>query len=92
MTPFELKSFSDTNINFENTLTFDQKFNVYTYRNFYNGGGVSRDINNDGLQDIYFTANQKPNQLYLNKGDLTLRIFSNWYCWDQSMVNRCNNG
>ena len=68
---FELKSSLDTNINFENNLIFDQKFNVYTYRNFYNGGGVSiGDINNDGLADIYFTANQKQNELYINRGDL----------------------
>jgi len=53
---FELKSSSQTNIEFENNLIFDQDFNVYTYRNFYNGGGVSiGDINNDGLPDIYFT-------------------------------------
>lgn len=67
---FELKSSSQTNIEFENNLIFDQDFNVYTYRNFYNGGGVSiGDINNDGLPDIYFTSNQSKNLLYLNKGD-----------------------
>ncbi len=57
-------------VNFENILTFDQQFNIYTYRNFYNGGGVALgDINNDGLIDIYLTANQGPNRLYLNKGN-----------------------
>jgi hypothetical protein len=59
-----------TGVNFRNTLLFDQEFNIYTYRNFYNGGGVGLgDINNDGLIDIYFTANQGPNKLYLNKGN-----------------------
>jgi enediyne biosynthesis protein E4 len=57
-------------INFSNDLVFDSEFNIYTYRNFYNGGGVGiGDLNNDGLVDIYFTANMKPNQLYLNKGN-----------------------
>ena len=59
-----------TGVNFKNTLTFDQEFNIYTYRNFYNGGGVGLgDINNDGLIDIYFTSNQGSNKLYLNKGN-----------------------
>ena len=67
---FELKPSSETNIELENNFIFDQDFNVYTYRNFYNGGGVSiGDINNDGLADIYFTSNQSKNILYLNKGD-----------------------
>src|SRR5688572_24207884 len=61
---------SHTNIHFSNDLSYDAKFNVYTYRNFYNGGGVAiGDINNDGLQDIFFTANMGPNKLYLNKGN-----------------------
>ena len=60
-----------TNIHFSNDLSYDSKFNIYTYRNFYNGGGVALgDFNNDGLQDIFFSANMKPNQLYLNKGAL----------------------
>ena len=61
---------SNTHISFSNDLSYDHKFNVYTYRNFYNGGGVAiGDINNDGLPDIFFTANMLPNRLYLNKGN-----------------------
>ena len=59
-----------TGIDFVNQLDYDADFNIYTYRNFYNGGGVAiGDINNDDLPDIYFTANQKANKLYLNKGN-----------------------
>ena len=77
---FELKPSSETNIEFENNLIFDQDFNVYTYRNFYNGGGVSiGDINNDGLADIYFTSNQSKNILYLNKGDFKFQDITDIY-------------
>jgi hypothetical protein len=62
---------SETKIDFSNMLSYDAKFNIYTYRNFYNGGGVAiGDINNDGLPDIFFTANMTQNKLYLNKGNL----------------------
>jgi len=62
---------SDTHIEFTNTLDYTNDFNIYKYRNFYNGGGVGMaDVNNDGLLDIYLTANMQPNKLYLNKGQM----------------------
>src|SRR5579859_3361986 len=69
-TLFTLLDSKETNVDFANSLTFDSYFNIYTYRNFYNGGGVALgDINNDGLLDIYLSANQLPNKLFLNKGN-----------------------
>jgi len=59
-----------TGVTFSNDLTFHQDFNIYRYRNFYNGGGVAvGDVNNDGLPDLFFTANMKKNHLYLNQGN-----------------------
>ena len=69
-TIFELLSADKTRIDFENNLSYSDEFNIYKYRNFYNGGGVGLgDINNDGLLDVYLTANQLPNRLYINKGN-----------------------
>ena len=64
-------STSVTNITFENTLKDQKAFGILYYLYYYNGGGVAiGDINNDGLPDIYFTANSKGgNKLYLNKGN-----------------------
>lgn len=64
----------DSGILFQNTLTFTEQLNPYTYRNFYNGAGVAiGDINNDGLLDIYFAGNQVDNKLYLNQGNLVFK-------------------
>jgi enediyne biosynthesis protein E4 len=69
-TLFEKVAASHSGLYFRNDLAFDEKFNIFTYRNFYNGGGVALgDVNNDGLLDIYLTANLGENKLYINKGD-----------------------
>jgi len=66
---FSLVSQEESGITFSNNLKPTDKVNILDYLYFYNGGGVAiGDINNDGLQDIYFTGNQTNNKLYLNKG------------------------
>ncbi len=59
-----------TGIDFSNDIHDTKELNIFNYHNFYNGGGVAiGDINNDGLADIFFTANMGSNKLYLNKGN-----------------------
>ena len=62
---------STTNITFVNKLEKRPLFNILYYLYYYNGGGVATgDVNNDGLADVFFTANSKGNnKLYLNKGN-----------------------
>lgn len=69
---FTLLSPEQSGIQFTNQVEDGESFNILTYRNFYNGGGVAiGDINQDGLEDVYFTANMGPNRLFLNKGNWT---------------------
>lgn len=67
---FEQVSPKDSGIGFVNKVENTEDFNIFSYRNFYNGGGAAiGDVNNDGLSDIYFTSNMGDNKLYLNKGN-----------------------
>ena len=71
--PFEKLTTEYTGVNFSNNITpnLESSENLFDYDYFYNGSGVGiADINNDGLKDIIFTANQEENKLYLNKGNL----------------------
>ncbi len=75
---FRLLPSGESGIDFANTLTETDAMNIITYHYFYNGGGVAcGDLNNDGLQDLYFTANQLPDKLYLNKGNMQFEDISN---------------
>ena len=61
---------TSSKIDFANNLDPKKNISILDYLYYYNGGGVATgDINNDGLVDIYFTANQAKNKLYLNKGN-----------------------
>lgn len=71
---FSLVAQEKSGITFSNNLKPTDKINILDYLYYYNGGGVAiGDINNDGLQDIYFTGNQTENKLYLNKGNFQFK-------------------
>jgi hypothetical protein len=67
---FQQLNTTETGIVFTNRVKQTETFNLLTYPYIYNGGGVAAgDINNDGLEDLFFTGNHKSsNKLYINKG------------------------
>ena len=68
---------ADSGLAFTNTVDNTDELNIFNYRNFYNGGGVGIiDVNNDGLQDVFLTANLGPNKLFLNQGDMRFEDIS----------------
>ena len=76
---FEKISVDQSNIDFSNDITENLATieNLFDFDYFYNGAGVGiDDINNDGLPDIFFTGNQVPNKLYLNKGNFVFEDIS----------------
>ncbi|MEP0264469.1 VCBS repeat-containing protein [Dokdonia sp.] len=76
---FELIPSSESGITFSNTLkeNVGSLENLFDFDYFYNGAGIGvADINNDGLQDLFFAGNQAENKLYLNKGNLQFEDIS----------------
>ena len=70
-TLFKLLDSELTGVDFENTITETENFNILTNEYIFNGGGVAvSDFNKDGLPDLFFTGNMVSNQLYLNQGNL----------------------
>ncbi|MEJ7739680.1 MAG: VCBS repeat-containing protein [Chitinophagaceae bacterium] len=71
-TLFTLLPADSTGIDFTNEVKEDENVNPLQYENSYNGGGVAiGDLNNDGLDDVYFTSNRNGNRLFLNHGNFT---------------------
>jgi enediyne biosynthesis protein E4 len=74
-TLFELVE--NSGIEFINKVENSKQFNIFSYRNFYNGGGVAiGDINNDSLPDVLMTSNMGANKLFLNKGNFQFEDIS----------------
>jgi hypothetical protein len=68
---FEKIDASDSGLDFNNELIENSTFNHILYDVVYQGAGVAvGDINNDGLQDVYFSGNMAADKLYLNKGNM----------------------
>lgn len=72
---FDKLSSAKTGVTFINKIEESETLNVLEYEYFYNGGGVAAaDFNNDGLLDLYFTANLASDKLYINKGGESLKF------------------
>ncbi|MBT8270146.1 MAG: VCBS repeat-containing protein [Bacteroidia bacterium] len=64
----------ETGISFSNTISNTPELNILNYLYFYNGSGVAAgDFNNDGLIDLYFTANKNADKLFINLGGLKFK-------------------
>ena len=101
-TIFTLLDSSYTGINFVNNLPINVMTddNVLSSQYYYNGGGVAiGDVNNDGLSDIYLTANKSSNKLFLNLGNLKFKdvteeagVGSNRFSTGATFVDINNDG
>jgi hypothetical protein len=76
---FAVLDSSQTGILFNNVVKEDFSKNMQGfYQGFYSGGGVAvGDLNNDGLDDIYFSGNMNSNKLYRNLGGMKFADVTN---------------
>jgi enediyne biosynthesis protein E4 len=78
---FQLLPSKETNVKFRNDVNESENLNVLAYEYFYNGGGIAvGDINNDGLEDLFFTSNMGENKLYLNLGNMKFKDITKEAC------------
>lgn len=87
-------------IDFNNQLTYHDSLTVLDFEYLFNGGGVALiDLDNDGLQDVYFTGNMVSSRMYLNKGNLKFEdvtekagITTNGWCYGAAVVDINQDG
>jgi len=73
-TKFELLSSKQTGVTFYNKIVETDSLNIMKYEYIYNGSGVGiSDLNNDGLPDLIFSANQVSPRIYLNQGNFKFK-------------------
>ncbi|HVG13669.1 MAG TPA: VCBS repeat-containing protein [Chitinophagaceae bacterium] len=97
---FSAVSSTASGINFQNTITETPEINLLRNEYTYMGGGVGvGDFNNDGLQDLFFTANQKSSKLYINEGGFKFRditekagLATKQWCTGVSVADINNDG
>src|SRR6187549_2971775 len=69
-TLFTSLSAAESGVDFSNDIHENDSSHSFINEFGYMGGGVGiGDFNNDGLKDIFFSANQVSSQLYINKGN-----------------------
>ncbi len=92
-------SSEESGIQFGNYITISDTLNFFNFGYIYSGAGVAvGDVNNDGLQDIFFVGNMVDNKLYLNLGDLKFKdITTNAHleaekCWSSGATMIDVNG
>ena len=73
---FEHIQASKAGIKFSNDLPYTESLNPYTYKSYYNGGGVAiGDLDGDGLNDLLLTGNLVDNGVYRNLGGFRFGAF-----------------
>ena len=76
-TLFSMISTNVSGLEFRNSITQNKENNHMINSAFISGGGVAvGDINQDGLQDVFFTGNQVRDRLFINTGDLKFKDIS----------------
>ena len=67
-------SSKQTGVTFYNKIVETDSLNIMKYEYIYNGSGVGiSDLNNDGLPDLIFSANQVSPRIYLNQGNFKFK-------------------